>query len=444
MTSERDVDEALCAWTVEGAPADFADRVLRATLPPEPRPLRAWAITGLAVAAALVLVLAWPRTDPGGSLQADTRTSIALRDAIAVAERGASLQWTIESETVRVDQRAGKVFYRVDSGHAVEVVTPQGVVKVHGTCFEVEVTRMDGASWRSGVAGVAVGAVVVVTLYEGEVVVAHARGETELRPGQIATLTDDGTPNVRDRDAPTVAVRTHGDADVRARRQAHAQAELEAQDDPQTEPVAAAPAGPDAEIERCGFSINRPGCSNVAPSQAVLDWRADCGIVVFDEPEAFTTATPDYTKLVDLTGLDEHERGLLEQTTREFHDRMRERFVAQYLALGGKPELAESLATSTLFSEVAELASVSLDPDAAHGVEQMVADARAGRIPEVDWQALPAAQQFAFLRLQAGEMFERELAARLGPSRARELREAQDGWTANRGMVGSDGRCFAD
>lgn len=452
MTNDPDVDELLAGWDVEGAPPGFADRVLRADAhahAPAPQRRRfgivALALVG-ALAAALALVFAWPENSEDGALRATDRTSLALPHADLVAEAGASLTWSMSPSGVRVEQAAGKVFYRVDPGDAFEVATPLGVVMVRGTCFEVEVESMDRTkrSLGAGALGLAGGVAVVVTLYEGRIVIAGGQGETELRPGQVATLSGDDSPRVTDR-------QQHARSDHRSttprlgelarKRRASATDE---QDDANTEMVEhVATDDRRAEIERCGYSINRDGCSNVAPSQAVLDWRADCGIVVFDEPEAFTTARPDFTELAELTGLDAAEREKLEASARAFHDEMRERFVAQYLALGGSPELADQLATSTLFSEVAELAHGSdADGSSAKAIQQMIADARAGRSTAVDWHALPPAQQFMFLRLEAGELFERELAASLGVARARELREARDGWTANRGMVESDGRCF--
>ncbi len=77
------------------------------------------------------------------------------------------------------------------------VHTPAGVVRVTGTCFRVEVSDMKLINRQnlSGAAvGAALGAAVVVTVYEGRVLLARDKGggEVELRPGQSAQMTAGG------------------------------------------------------------------------------------------------------------------------------------------------------------------------------------------------------------------------------------------------------------
>src|SRR5204862_6524451 len=64
--------------------------------------------------------------------------SIASR-AVAVAEAGSDLNWSTNRDRVRVEQRKGAVFYRVDHGSPFVVSTGVADVIVTGTCFQVEV-----------------------------------------------------------------------------------------------------------------------------------------------------------------------------------------------------------------------------------------------------------------------------------------------------------------
>ena len=109
--------------------------------------------------------------------------------AVLVAEAGADLRWQPGPTAACWSSSApGEVFYRVNAGE-FRVQTPAGVIRVTGTCFRVEVSDMKLINRQnlSGAAvGAALGAAVVVTVYEGRVLLAkdQAHGELELRPGR--------------------------------------------------------------------------------------------------------------------------------------------------------------------------------------------------------------------------------------------------------------------
>jgi len=99
-----------------------------------------------------------------------------------VARRGSELSWGEQDGAIVVEQSAGNVFYRVQSGNRFSVNTPGGQVIVRGTSFRVEVRQMKMAQ----VAGAALaGAVTVVALYEGSVLIANDHGELSLEPGEV-------------------------------------------------------------------------------------------------------------------------------------------------------------------------------------------------------------------------------------------------------------------
>src|SRR5262250_3735231 len=91
-------EDVLSAWPAAEAPPGFADRVMAARAAKAPRRRTAWwAAAALAVTAAAILL--WPRGSvEKGTLASSSRVETKLGErAVAVAEPGASLRWTVES-----------------------------------------------------------------------------------------------------------------------------------------------------------------------------------------------------------------------------------------------------------------------------------------------------------------------------------------------------------
>jgi hypothetical protein len=179
-------------WPALEPPPDFSARVAAALdgLPARPDPLAsrrrlAWVLTSLGVAAVLVLVvtgyLTRPRALGGatwGEVQASTRETVAIGDrAVAVAETGADLAWSLDAGRARIEQRRGTVFYRVDHGAPFLVSTPVAEVRVTGTCFQVE---LDGG--------------LSVRVFEGAVAVSNAAGSVAVSAGERAQVEPGRTP----------------------------------------------------------------------------------------------------------------------------------------------------------------------------------------------------------------------------------------------------------
>src|SRR5262249_13838709 len=176
-------------------PAGFADRVLAARRAPAPRRPR-WVLATLAAGLAAALVAAlWHRGGiEKGTVAVLERTEIPLgRGAVAGAEPGAALAWGVDDGAARIEQTRGDVFYRVERGGPFVVATPAGTVTVKGTCFRVEVTEMKQAVIGAAV-GAAAMAAVLVTVYEGRVLLANEHGATEVRAGEKARAQAGETP----------------------------------------------------------------------------------------------------------------------------------------------------------------------------------------------------------------------------------------------------------
>ncbi len=209
MTDEtrKDFDDlertALDAWTAPTPPAGFADDVLaRVDAPVAPRSRR-WmvAVAGLA-AAVLALGIWWQGVPKGphvGHVTPTERTTIAIGPSVtAVVEAGADVVWEREGTAgAEITQDTGSVFYRIQPGSEVAVVTPLGRIAVRGTCFSVEVTTMKRAA-AGAVVGALVATAVMVNVYEGKVEAASADETVEVEAGQNVTLRPDQPIAVRE------------------------------------------------------------------------------------------------------------------------------------------------------------------------------------------------------------------------------------------------------
>src|ERR1700733_6649753 len=158
------------------APPDgFADRVLAARAAPASVRRRWPAVAiglGVAVAASVAIVMARGAHRGGnGELATTERTTLALSDrGVAVAEAQTQLTWRVDSSgAAEIDQRAGNVFYRVEHGGPFVIHTPEGDVRVTGTCLRIEVSPMNPTKqmFVSGAVGAAIASAVIITVYEG-------------------------------------------------------------------------------------------------------------------------------------------------------------------------------------------------------------------------------------------------------------------------------------
>lgn len=187
---------ALDAYEVPAVPAGIEDRLwLRMHAAPAPR-ARRWWIGALAGAVGVAASVAWfvtagaPAVARAGSAKTAERTTLSVDKATLVAEPGTLLRWTSNDRGVRVEQRSGNVFYRVEPGRPFVVVTDAGEISALGTCFRVEVSSMKIP--KQGLVGGAIGAAVTagvfVAVFEGRVSLANERGRVEVAAGHSAQI----------------------------------------------------------------------------------------------------------------------------------------------------------------------------------------------------------------------------------------------------------------
>lgn len=194
---EREIDRAeLDAYEVPAMPAGIEDRLWQRMHAARPPRSRGWRLGAGAAAVGAAASMVWfvtagsPAAVRSGAAKTAERTTLSVGKATLVAEPGTTLTWTSSDRGVRVEQRSGNVFYRVEPGRPFVVVTDVGELRALGTCFRVEVSSMKLP--KQGLVGGAIGAVVTagvfVAVFEGKVSLANDRGRVEIAAGQSARI----------------------------------------------------------------------------------------------------------------------------------------------------------------------------------------------------------------------------------------------------------------
>ncbi len=472
------------AWSVPEPSVEFAAGVLDAhfaagetgteVLAKAPR--RPWAWLWAVAAVLIVVGLVW--TLRGGKsfedqLEARDVQTVALGDrATAVAQPGTKMKWSVDSDgTTRIDQSSGRVFYRVDHGERFDVVTPSGTVTVTGTCFEVDLesTPMK-TSTRAGALGAVLASALVVTVYEGGVVLANDNGRVDLAAGQAGRVSDAQAP-VRfdpggdERDAELAGVSKSkskskkpkpgeiaGDPMAHIQRQARDIDRIREEKDAQakriqeleTEVLALGgsvdPKSPEAAKARakmCASQSRGGSCPFLEPDQDTLLEMARCATVKIDSLGFVDNLDPPapgtIAERLGVTDPDEAQK-LHAAATQQYDDYNRA-LRAMYLELGGDENTVEDASGSTLQSFIED----QLDPGLAGDIRRQIAQERAGlREAPADIPALSIEERFARLLAESGNEFERLLGQELGSERARELRKQHDGWPGSTGVHSGD------
>ncbi len=424
--NDEELRRALDAYRVPDVPADLADRVLAGTgRRPRREARRGWmaaliVVAGVAAAVVAVLILA-PGERSSGQLLSVRRASASIGDrGVAVAEAGAELEWTVARGAARVTQRVGDVFYRVEPGGPFVVETPAGTVEVRGTCFRVEVETMKLSRQHIVAAGVgaAVAAVVIVTVYEGRVLLAGPRGAVTVEAGERARaetgMAPEALPATPPAPPPASSAVAGGDSlavrEVAVRRElAAAQTRIAALES-QLATAAAAPPAFESPVDP-------------TPEQ-LRAWAARCEIRL-DAPGIFgATARPRPDELEEL-GLGAAERPAFERAVAALHERTRAPMRAIYVEAPGDAAGGDELTAGAMLSEIS---SKALRADGVRARARMARERAGLQPPPADVAALPPVERALRLIYSSGNELERMLAEDLGAARARELRKHHGGW----------------
>jgi hypothetical protein len=407
-------------WPAEEPPAGFADRVMAA----QERPKRRfpWAIVaGVAAIAAMVLVSTISRGVVGtheGSARAEL--SIGKR-GIAVAEAGAKLSWSVTRQgDAEVKQSAGDVFYRVERGGLFAVKTPAGEVHVRGTCFRVEVSEMKKGLLQMG-AGAAMATAVLVTVYEGKVLLANEHGKTALAAGEKAraesgrapeAVSPGATASVTPIEAPP-ADATREDLITRERAQ---RAEVERLRKRVAE-LEVAPSAGAGQKERSKDFLN-------TTKEELQEMAKDCKLK-WDAPPVGTNPQTMGDKQAREMGFSSQERAEFDRVSAEFNQKAWADLRGYYLEVTGDKSGAETLNPHALMEEVF---AKSNERDVKEAY-QRIAQERAGMAqPPKSTQGMTPVERMQRMLSAMGDNFERELGRAIGPDRAHDLRAQHGGW----------------
>lgn len=368
------------------------------------------------------------------------RESIALGGrGIAVAEAGAALAWRRTGDRARVEQEAGDVFYRVDPGGPFTVTTAAGEVRVTGTCFRVEVISMKPSKqgWIGAAAGAALATAVVVTVYEGKVVVASPSGSAQVRAGERATLTPEAPPALATSATPSVALAELPPAPPNATRE-----ELLARDEAMRQQVASlaqrvrqlqtvASAAPAGEPKRLTFD-GKESWTDV-PAETLLEFAKECRVQI-DFPPMNAGPFKLSPKLAEQLELSGEEVAAANAAFAELHSSWLRRLRALYLETTGDNAGAESLSMQALSEELREKAAGEGEAEA---LQKRIAEERAGLLPApTDLSRTSPYERYFRAFANLGEEAEALLAAKLGKERAHALRASDGGWPMRMGLAG--------
>jgi hypothetical protein len=335
-----------------------------------------------------------------------------------------------------VTQRAGDVFYRVDRGGRFEVATPHGTVRVTGTCFRVELDPTMKTPWQ-GVAGAAIGAALVVTVYEGSVLFAGRGGdERALAAGEVLATGEDGAPIAhRGRVAGGAAGRAEpalpepppdASRDELLRRDAVQRAEIASLRSRMRDlergggPVSRLPGGMGAR-DPSGRPWFDPSKEDLARFARECRVRNDTPSFLRPEPYEWG---PDHP--VGGT-LSEEDRARANRILAALERELLAELRGLYIEVTGDAARADDLSPEAMASE---LSNKSPDKEGAR-INRRLAAERAGlATPPADRSQLSPLERFMRRQSSLGDEVERRLGEALGAGRARALREQEGGWDA--------------
>lgn len=443
---EDPVDAAMARWQPAGPSPDFAERVLaaRRAAPSAPAalPRRGWPLwTAIGTAVAVVaLLLGWPTRAPVTASSAVTavgRRSIALGGrGVAVAEDGAVLRWQRVGSSASVTQDRGDVFYRVDPGGPFTVHTPAGEVRVTGTCFRVEVPSMK--SWMKSLVGAAAGAAVstavVVTLYEGNVLVVSPAGSAPLAPGERAVLIAGQAPQVQPAAGPEVRIDLPDDPPATITRE-----QLLARDRAQREQLAQLATrirqletDPRPVVKKHGGLGG--GESWVDPTQdELLAFAKDCRVQIDLPPVMRGTPMRISPETARAVGLDDAQLAEANQVFVELAADWRNRVRAWYIEGTGDAQGADQLSAEGMGQELQDKAAEG----EADALQRRISHERAGLMaPPGPNAKLSAFERYFRALADLGNEAERWLAAKIGRDQAHAVRANSGGWPMRMAMAG--------
>ncbi len=445
-------------WKPAEPPPGFADRALaarRAELERAPAPKRSFTpagfTAGLLMLAAIAGFFFFTRTSvaTGHVVASSARSTVKLgQRALAVAQAGTALDWQISRHgDARVVQNEGDVFYRVEPGGAFVVATPAGDVTVTGTCFRVEVVPMKAT--KEAMVGAAVGAalsaMVLVTVYEGKVLLANEHGKTEIAAGERATSATGGAPG------PALATKggpgTPGAAGAKT---AKVVVEPPPADGATREELLARDAAQRAELDKLRAQVaeleqgkqgrrgGHGGLDNdtssfMSPTHDDLLNLAKSCTVQYDAPPIGAEPFQVSPDMATANGFTPDETARVNQALGDLNNQIVAQVRALYVDVTGNTAAAEDLTAEAMEREI----EAKSGQGAVGTALKEISAERAGLVqPPANPAADSPVEQLLRLMQSVGDMAEQAIAGVVGPDRAHAMRAQNDGWGMHSRMGG--------
>jgi len=421
--NDREVtNRSLALWPSSTPRAGFADSVLSAAAAPRRSPRRwPWLVAAAAALAAVVLLLVRGGKQPAstsGARVTTARETLPLgARAVAVAEVDAVLAWQVRGDSVDVDQSLGSVFYRVDPDGAPFVIeTPAGRVRVHGSCFRVEVRAVNKDRILAAGVGAAIATAVTVFVYEGRVTAHNEAGRADAAAGQELEMAAGKAPVARPHEQVAVGKAPPG----ATREELLAQVRIFSREiDELTRKVKSL----EAKVEAMPRSTEageppRGKMSDFSPEE--LQWMAKNCQIRYDVP-GYTMALgaqldADDARELHLT---DNQLAAVNQVLAAGDNSIIEQMRDLYVELTGDRRVAEALSPHNLQHEIFEKSP----PDELHHAFQRLAAERAGLArPPANEAGMSPVERLLRLLERAGDDYQRRLADVLGPDQAASLR----------------------
>lgn len=429
------------AWPTLEPPPGFVEQVLaRAEAPAVPKGRRS-IVLGLIAAAALLLVVPRFLSIPSrGHHLASARQTLDLGDrAVVVVEPDSELSWEVSaSGHAAVEQKSGAVFYRVEPGGDFVVHTSEGDLKVVGTCFRVEVSKVKAMS--AGAAGAAVGAavaaLVTVTVYEGRVVADASGGASaQVAAGEQARIQRGRAPELSGvalaasgpapaasavsppASAAAIAKTAQLPAGLTPEQLYTAHAKLAEEADGLRQKVAAL----EQKLGQTTQKSRETKTYDLTPEE--LKEMADRCELRWDVPGLGPEPQQLRPKDAESLHLAEEERATINRIMKENHERMSKQIAAIYVEATGDTSTG-SLATQAMMQEIFDKAPKGEESQ----LHQRLAQERAGLIPPKTEGPMSPQEKLLRLLSTAGDGLQSELAKELGPATAQSLRDQHEGW----------------
>jgi hypothetical protein len=281
---------------------------------------------------------------------------------------------------------------------------------------------------KAGAVGAAIGAVVLVTVYEGKIRLANGHGQLDVAAGQRAMASAETSPAALEAaKAKGGDSRTPGEARPRAFEQAVLQGELtrlRERNDELERKIAALP--PAEAQERRPLEV-------LNPSKEELLRRAKTCSVAWDRPWLGPgNEGPPVSQLQKDLDVSAEEAEIIRASRARLAQRTNDEIRRLFTELTGDTRLAQSLSIPAMKAEI----NANAPEGEPQRVYQRLAAERAGlQPPPASPVGQSAYERLTRLETGAGDEHERDLAAELGPARARELREKKGGWEGGEGRM---------